>query len=313
MTNDDSVEVTYTDEQMDAIHQGVDEHLAEFTEDGTHQVVDTEGNTEKKAVAKTKDTKPAFTKAEVNAATKLTEKIKTTSEGLVDLVAKAYNENAWGKLGYKTWNAYVDGEFDGAIIQLPKVARIKAVQQLAVETGMPAAFIAPLTGTSVDTAARDLENIGEPQNAEPRQSVTGATIDPEKRAVVVNYITANPNAKPKDVAEYLGDGITASYVTKVKSEEKAKTKAEKAAATKPPIIASISLKLGKRIDSVGSDLSSLAGRDDYAANSAVVEQALYNPIAEFITEVIDVFGLAFFTEAVGPEIISEIRAQADVA
>jgi hypothetical protein len=45
-------------------------------------------------------------------ATALTQRIRTTADGLCDLLLEAHDGKAWKALGYKTWNDYVKAEFD---------------------------------------------------------------------------------------------------------------------------------------------------------------------------------------------------------
>lgn len=45
-------------------------------------------------------------------ATVLTQRIRTAVDGLWDMLLEAHDRKAWKALGYKTWEAYVKGEFD---------------------------------------------------------------------------------------------------------------------------------------------------------------------------------------------------------
>ena len=47
-----------------------------------------------------------------NQARELTERIKTTATRLWELLAEAHEGQAWQALGYESWKAYIQAEFD---------------------------------------------------------------------------------------------------------------------------------------------------------------------------------------------------------
>jgi hypothetical protein len=96
-------------------------------------------------------------------AKKLTEQIRKSNDGLVELIIKAYQGRIWLTLGHKTWNDYIDSEFpDGKPLLLPKGTRPVVVKALRVGAQMSSRAIAAATGVSHQTAARDIADQGGP-------------------------------------------------------------------------------------------------------------------------------------------------------
>lgn len=74
-----------------------------------------------------------------------------------DLIA-LHAERAWLSLGYESWDALCDAEFDGARIALPREDRREVVGQMR-EAGMSIPAIASATGASVGTIHNDLSEL----------------------------------------------------------------------------------------------------------------------------------------------------------
>lgn len=86
----------------------------------------------------------------------LTASIKTAVSVAWDLVVEAYRGRADKALGYESWDAYCDTEFDGARIRLPREERKEVVASLR-ESGMSIRAIAAATGSGLATVKRDLD------------------------------------------------------------------------------------------------------------------------------------------------------------
>lgn len=90
-----------------------------------------------------------------DAAKQLTDTIRQGAESVWQLIGAAYQGRAWTALGYESWDAYVDGEFGGAPLALPREKRKEAVASLKAQ-GMSLRAIAAATDTSPQTVANDL-------------------------------------------------------------------------------------------------------------------------------------------------------------
>jgi hypothetical protein len=84
-------------------------------------------------------------------------------------VADLYRGRAWLALGYPSWDALCDAEFEGARIRLPREERREVVGSLR-EAGLSVRAIAAATGASVGNVHDDLSGV---QNRTPGP-VTGA-------------------------------------------------------------------------------------------------------------------------------------------
>lgn len=88
-----------------------------------------------------------------------------------DLVVEAFQRRAWSALGYESWDEYLDGEFGGAPLSLPREKRKEAVESLRGK-GLSLRAIASATGTSPQTVANDIKDIEEEAaDAEPASPV----------------------------------------------------------------------------------------------------------------------------------------------
>ncbi|MFC9768007.1 hypothetical protein [Rhodococcus jostii] len=82
----------------------------------------------------------------------LTDAIKGTSNGLWALISKAYHRRAPAALGYVSWDAYCDSEFESCRIRIPREEREMVVSSLR-DSGLSIRAIASATGSSVGTIA----------------------------------------------------------------------------------------------------------------------------------------------------------------
>lgn len=90
-----------------------------------------------------------LTKAE---ARRITDQLKSGLEKLWPLIEQAYFGRAWDALGYKSWDAYLDGEFGTYRLRLPREERDEVVNSLHA-AGMSVRAIAAATGDSKSTVA----------------------------------------------------------------------------------------------------------------------------------------------------------------
>lgn len=98
-------------------------------------------------------TKPDFTEEQ---AREHTERILLWADTGWELIAIAYQRRAWAALGYQTWDAYLQGEFKGVRLSLPREDRQQVVTSLR-EAGLSIRAIASATGASTQTIQNDLQ------------------------------------------------------------------------------------------------------------------------------------------------------------
>ena len=68
----------------------------------------------------------------------LTEEIRTATEDLAVKLKQAHEQEAWRALGYRSWAAYIDGEFDFSRSRSYRLlSAAKQTQQLAESVGAP--------------------------------------------------------------------------------------------------------------------------------------------------------------------------------
>jgi hypothetical protein len=105
-----------------------------------------------KAVAKVAkpEEKSDFTPAE---AKKLTARIKKNTEGVFEDIKKAYLGRIWIAMGHKSWDEYLDKNYEGVPLALPRERKKEALQSLAA-AGFSSRAAAAATGTSQRVAAR---------------------------------------------------------------------------------------------------------------------------------------------------------------
>lgn len=93
-------------------------------------------------------------------AREITDQIRSGLEDVRELIVTAYHGRVWIPLGYKSWDAWVDGEFLTIPIALPREERRKQVASLR-DQGLSLRAIAAVTGTDHKTASNDLLSGGE--------------------------------------------------------------------------------------------------------------------------------------------------------
>ena len=102
------------------------------------------------------------------------EKIRKGMENYVAtmaLVARAWSERHWVALGYKTWDAYVRGEFGPSKVKLGKDERKHWTQVLHEDAGMPTRAIASVQGVDQKTVVRDLNSVEANASPQPTSEV----------------------------------------------------------------------------------------------------------------------------------------------
>jgi hypothetical protein len=105
-------------------------------------------------------------------AREITERIKSSMEGLMCDVVTVHRGRAWIALDYPSWDDYIRGEFEYApLAGLPREER-KAVVALLHGSGMSKRAIAPVVGVDRQTVANDLAG-GENSPPDDVVQVTG--------------------------------------------------------------------------------------------------------------------------------------------
>lgn len=123
----------------------------------------------------------------------LTDRIKSASVAVWDLVTDAYETRAWAALGYATWEAYCAAEFDAA----PRLDRVErqAVVQSMRESNMSIRAIAAATGASKNTIESDIKQVSQIGTPAPKPNALLAK-------VMANYgprpTTPPPSSDPDD-------------------------------------------------------------------------------------------------------------------
>jgi len=93
-----------------------------------------------------------------NQARELTDKIKVALSICWDLVQEAYQGRCWEVLGYPSWDAYCETEFNTSRLRLPREDRPEVVRSLR-EAGLSVRAIASATGESKSTIGRELSTV----------------------------------------------------------------------------------------------------------------------------------------------------------
>lgn len=104
-------------------------------------------------------------------ARELTERIKSSAEGLFDLAVEAYHRQVWIALGYESWDDYLTGELGNVRLKLPREDRAEQVASLR-ERGLSLRAIASVTGSDKNTVMNDLRQVSETHTPDPKP-VTG--------------------------------------------------------------------------------------------------------------------------------------------
>lgn len=115
----------------------------------------------------------------VEDAKQITEEILGHVTNVADLIVIAYQRRAWAALGYDSWDAYVDSEFQGAPLALPREKRQEAVLSLKKQ-GLSLRAIASATGTSPQTVANDVAAATEAAAVSPVQLLDTSQLTEEQ-------------------------------------------------------------------------------------------------------------------------------------
>lgn len=92
-----------------------------------------------------------------DAARDLTERLRTALSVSWELVKEAHAGRAWAALGYESWDAYCEAEFDGIrSLRLPREERTEVVASLR-DAGFSIRAIASVTGAATNTVMSDLK------------------------------------------------------------------------------------------------------------------------------------------------------------
>ena len=91
----------------------------------------------------------------VEAAQAVTNRIRIALDGTWELIRDAYIGRAWIALGYESWDAYTDAEFQSSRLRLPREERQQAVASLR-DSGLSIRAIASGLGIGDKTVQRDL-------------------------------------------------------------------------------------------------------------------------------------------------------------
>jgi hypothetical protein len=232
-----------------------------------------------KAVAKTNDAKPESKSEFTPAKAKVhTENIAKAGSTFGKLLLEAYKGRIWFAMGYTTWQQYLDGEFGGAPLQLPRDKRKIEALELA-KGGMSTRAIAAATGVSKSSVANDIV-----------ESSTVHKLDSS------NELPPTDDSTPPDLDGIDGDPCNIIDGQVVSSDEIPRTTigldGKERAVTAKPVqpkdtvvdIASVTRVIAKDIANITVRLGDVIDRDDYVANEAVVDQAMKQAISDFVTE-----------------------------
>lgn len=98
---------------------------------------------------------PALSSSEREEAEELTRKIRVELVSAHSLIVEAFRSRAWAVLGYDSWDAYCQGEFEGMSLQPPRDERLQVIQSMR-EEGMSSRAIASATNLSQSMVTREL-------------------------------------------------------------------------------------------------------------------------------------------------------------
>ncbi|MGO9099047.1 MAG: hypothetical protein ACLP9Y_06250 [Mycobacterium sp.] len=139
---------------------------------------------------------------DVSAARALTDEIKRDVEATWTKIVTAYLGRAWVPLGYESWDAYTDAEFESVRLRLPREERQDVVCSLR-ESGLSIRAIASGVGISDQTVQRDLasgvvNHYTSPDETEAETEVVEAEIvePPESETVIGLDGKTHPKSKP---------------------------------------------------------------------------------------------------------------------
>lgn len=150
-------------------------------------------------VAKQRDLNEAEARA-------LVDGMKADVADLGERIGTAYLGRAWVALGYPSWDALCDAEFQGARLRVPREQRAEQVESLAAQ-GLSTRTIAAALGVGKSTVDRDLAGVPDGTPALPRIGHDGKTYSATQPArSVVPEIAAT-------VAEFLADRDTGEVLS----------------------------------------------------------------------------------------------------
>lgn len=138
-------------------------------------------------------------------AREVTNRIRQLTAMAWTCIVKAYNGRAWAALGYSTWDAYCETEFDGARLRLPREDRQEVVGSLR-ESGLSLRAIESATGVSRPTIINDLEVV----KSLPPEQINGTD---GKR-----YPTRDSEPRPEDLTARLST-IERAMLDRIRSGE----------------------------------------------------------------------------------------------
>lgn len=99
------------------------------------------------------------------------------------LIAVAYREGDHLALGYESWDAYLEGEFNHQRVQLDPAMREKAITELRLG-GLSQRAIAVTIGVGRQTVADHERQVALPRPPEPKVGVDGKAVSPARPPVV---------------------------------------------------------------------------------------------------------------------------------
>lgn len=94
---------------------------------------------------------------DASSARELTRQIKVGLEHSYTLIIAAYRGQAWGSMGYSSWDAYCQGEFGNLALQPPHEERQSVIMSMR-EAGMSIRAISAATVLGRGTVAREIES-----------------------------------------------------------------------------------------------------------------------------------------------------------
>ena len=128
----------------------------------------------------------------------LTDQIKTRVESLWELIKQAYHGRAWVALGYQSWAAYCDNEFQTSRLGLPREERAEVGASLR-DSGLSIRAITAAPGVSRNTVRCDL------RESQDRQAPAGQTDPPEADEKSDEKEKESAEEKRKAVKDHLAE------------------------------------------------------------------------------------------------------------
>lgn len=133
------------------------------------------------------------------AARDLTERLRTALSVSWELVKEAHAGRAWAALGYESWDAYCEAEFDNIrSLRLPREERTEIVASLR-DAGFSIRAIAAVTGAAKSTVEADVSRIGTPAGSSESPSASSAGVEPDEEGEPGGVTPAAP-APPESLA-----------------------------------------------------------------------------------------------------------------